>query len=106
MHDIIFYICLLMVPPFYRNQTSIDVAIVKNLTKMLDDLNVHAKSFRMARDGYKDHPYDDLKLRLIVDRKKKIGGITFLIVDTQFRPGKCICFVKKNNNKKNKKYIK
>jgi len=37
---------------------------------MLDDFNVHAKSFRMAKDVYKDHPYDNLKLRLIGDRNK------------------------------------
>ena len=37
---------------------------------MLDDFNVHAKSFKMARDVYKDHSYDNLKLRLIAYRNK------------------------------------
>jgi len=37
---------------------------------MLDTHNVHAKSFRMARDRYKHKPFDDLKLRLIADRTK------------------------------------
>ena len=37
---------------------------------MLDEFNVHAKCFRMARDRYKDQPFDDLKLRLIVNRTK------------------------------------
>jgi len=37
---------------------------------MLDKYNVHAKSFRMARDRYAKQPFHDLKLRLIVDRQK------------------------------------
>jgi len=37
---------------------------------MLDEFNVHAKSFRMARDRYRNQPFDDLKLRLIADRTK------------------------------------
>jgi len=37
---------------------------------MLDKYNVHAKSFRMARDRYVEQPYHNLKLRLITDRKK------------------------------------
>jgi len=37
---------------------------------MFDIYNVHAKSFRMARDRYKDKPYDDLKLRLIANKTK------------------------------------
>jgi len=41
-----------MILSFYRNDSSFDVEIVKNLTKMLDEFNVHAKSFRMARDSY------------------------------------------------------
>jgi len=55
---------------FYRNQTSIDVSVVQLLTKMLDDFNVPAKSFRIAKDVYKEHPYDNLKLRLIANRNK------------------------------------
>jgi len=37
---------------------------------MLNKYNVHAKSFRMARDKYMEHPYHDLKLKLIADTKK------------------------------------
>jgi len=37
---------------------------------MLDKYNVHAKSFRMARDRYPEQPFHDLKLRLITDRQK------------------------------------
>ena len=37
---------------------------------MLDKYNVHAKSFRMARDKYAEQPCHDLKLKLIADRQK------------------------------------
>jgi len=43
---------------------------VSKIKKMLDEFNVHAKSFRMAKDRYRDQPFDDLKLRLISDRTK------------------------------------
>jgi len=36
---------------------------------MLDENNVHAKSFRMARDILKGGHMHDLKLRLISERK-------------------------------------
>jgi len=36
---------------------------------MLDLNNVHAKTFRMARDTFKDGPVQDVKLKLIADRK-------------------------------------
>ncbi|GAU35868.1 hypothetical protein TSUD_63580 [Trifolium subterraneum] len=39
------------------------------LGAMLDQHNVHAKTFRMARDKLKDQTVKDLKLRLIHDRK-------------------------------------
>ena len=48
----------------------IDVDIVNKSTKMLYEYNVHAKSFRVARDRYRDQPFHDLKLRLIADRNK------------------------------------
>jgi len=40
------------------------------LTKTLDEFNVHAKSFQVARDQYREQPFYDLKLRLTVDRTK------------------------------------
>ena len=52
------------------NQDNIDLEIVSKLKKMLNEFNVHAKSFRMARDRYRNQPFDDLKLRLIADRTK------------------------------------
>jgi len=36
---------------------------------MLDTNNVHAKAFRMARDILKDDPIQDVKLKLISERK-------------------------------------
>ena len=44
--------------------------IVKKITHMLDEHNVHAKSFRMATDRYREQQFDKLNLRLIVDRTK------------------------------------
>jgi hypothetical protein len=43
--------------------------IVANLGSMLDEHNVLAKGFRMARDRLKEGNVKDLKLRLIHDRK-------------------------------------
>jgi len=54
----------------FSNDNKIDVDIVDKLTKMLDEFNVHAKSFRVARDRYREQPFHDLKLRLIADRNK------------------------------------
>uniref|UniRef100_A0A0R0KKU5 Helitron helicase-like domain-containing protein n=1 Tax=Glycine max TaxID=3847 RepID=A0A0R0KKU5_SOYBN len=44
--------------------------IVSTLSQMLDEHNVHAKSFRMARDRLADSQLDNVKLRLIVGREK------------------------------------
>jgi len=37
---------------------------------MLDEHNVHEKSFRMASDRYRETEFTNMKLRLIVDRTK------------------------------------
>ncbi|KAH1232513.1 hypothetical protein GmHk_09G025145 [Glycine max] len=44
--------------------------IVSTLSQMLDDHNVHAKNFRMARDRLTNSQVDNVKLRLIVSREK------------------------------------
>ncbi|CAJ2678040.1 uncharacterized protein LOC123904970 [Trifolium pratense] len=48
---------------------AIDPEIVTSLALMLDQHNVHAKVFRMARDKLKQGNVHELKLRLIHDRK-------------------------------------
>jgi hypothetical protein len=53
----------------HRNNKQIDPDVVAKLGGMLDEFNVHAKSFRMARDRLKDGNVKDLKLRLLHDRK-------------------------------------
>jgi hypothetical protein len=53
----------------YRSNKDIDEEIVKQLIKMLDDHNVHAKSFRMARDILNTGNVQDLKIKLISERK-------------------------------------
>jgi len=71
-----------------RNQDNIDLEIVSKLKSMLDDFNVHAKSFRMARERYRNQPFDDLKLRLIAYSTKdgriynvpNVSEVTALIV--------------------------
>lgn len=47
-----------------------DVDIVKDLKTMVDDKNELAKSFRCARDRYKEGEFSDIKLRLIRRRTK------------------------------------
>jgi hypothetical protein len=54
---------------YHRNNKDLDEGIVKGLKQMLDANNVHAKAFRMARDILKDGQVQDLKLKLISDRK-------------------------------------
>ncbi|KAH1213764.1 hypothetical protein GmHk_14G041654 [Glycine max] len=44
--------------------------IVSTLSQMLDEYNVHAKSFRMARDRLADTQVDNVKLRLTATREK------------------------------------
>jgi len=51
------------------NNKDIDPKIVKALQIMLDTNNVHAKAFRMVRDILKDGPVQDVKLKLISERK-------------------------------------
>ncbi|KAL2947211.1 hypothetical protein AAZX31_20G058500 [Glycine max] len=41
-----------------------------NMLKLLDEYNVHAKSFRMVRDRLTDSQVDNVKLRLIAAREK------------------------------------
>ncbi|KAH1242581.1 Replication protein A DNA-binding subunit B [Glycine max] len=48
----------------------IEAHIVSNLQKMLDENNVHAKSFRMARDRLSDTQVHSVGLKLIVGREK------------------------------------
>jgi len=46
------------------------VEIVKQLTHMLDEHNVHAKSFKMTRDHYREQKFDNFKLQRFADRSK------------------------------------
>ncbi|RZB57750.1 hypothetical protein D0Y65_046418 [Glycine soja] len=48
----------------------IQLEIVSTLSQMLDEYNVHAKSFRMVRDRLADTQVDNVKLRLIAIREK------------------------------------
>ncbi|XP_058735847.1 uncharacterized protein LOC131623246 [Vicia villosa] len=52
----------------YRENKVVQREIVTKLKLMLDEFNVHAKAFRMARDLLKSNNFLDLKLRLISDR--------------------------------------
>ncbi|XP_058773426.1 uncharacterized protein LOC131647553 [Vicia villosa] len=52
----------------FRDNTEIDKNIVHKLKIMLDEFNIHAKFFRMARDILDDNAFLDLKLRVICDR--------------------------------------
>ena len=63
-------VVLIKILLIFSNDNKIDVDIVKKLTKMLDEYNVHAKLFGVARDRYREQPFHDLKLRLIAARNK------------------------------------
>ncbi|XP_058783937.1 uncharacterized protein LOC131658686 [Vicia villosa] len=52
----------------FKDNTSIETSIVAKLKSMLDEVNVLAKAFRMARDMFKANPYVELRLKLISDR--------------------------------------
>ncbi|XP_058732927.1 uncharacterized protein LOC131604509 [Vicia villosa] len=52
----------------FRDNTEIDKNTVHNLKIMLDEFNIHAKVFRMARDVLDDNAFLDLNLRVICDR--------------------------------------
>jgi hypothetical protein len=52
-----------------RPNNNIDPDIVKKLSEMLYEHNTHAKCFQMARDKINEGHIENLKLRLIADRK-------------------------------------
>ncbi|MCH93422.1 helicase-like protein, partial [Trifolium medium] len=53
----------------FRSNKDLDEQIVNKLKSMLDEYNVHAQFFRMARDMLQTNQVQDLKLKLIADRK-------------------------------------
>ena len=55
---------------FCSQHVVIQPEIVSTLSQMLDEHNVHAKIFRMARDRLADSQLDNVKLRLIAGREK------------------------------------
>ena len=55
---------------FCSQHVGIQPEIVSTLSQMLDEYNVHAKSFRMARDRLTDSQVDNVKLRMIAAREK------------------------------------
>ncbi|XP_058774642.1 uncharacterized protein LOC131648928 [Vicia villosa] len=54
----------------FKDNKGIERPVVKKLKMMLDENNVHAKAFRMARDVLRTNSFTDLKLRLISDRSE------------------------------------
>ncbi|XP_058732719.1 uncharacterized protein LOC131604285 [Vicia villosa] len=53
----------------FRRRSGVDINIVENLSSMLYEHNVHAQSFKMARDRLSEGNVADLKLRLISERQ-------------------------------------
>ena len=49
-------------------KTTVDPTIVSGLQKMLDDNNILAKTFRMARDRFEEGDYHDYTLRILGKR--------------------------------------
>ncbi|XP_058755824.1 uncharacterized protein LOC131629044 [Vicia villosa] len=54
----------------FKDNKGIERPVVKKLKMMLDQHNVHAKAFRMARDVLRTNSFTDLKLRFISDRSE------------------------------------
>jgi len=55
---------------FSSHHNEIEAHIVSRLGQMLDENNVHAKSFRMARDRLADSQVHNVRLKLIAGREK------------------------------------
>ena len=55
---------------FSSHHNEIEAHIVSRLGQMLDENNVHAKSFRMAIDRLTDSEVHNVRLKLIVGREK------------------------------------
>ncbi|KAI5440250.1 hypothetical protein KIW84_025541 [Lathyrus oleraceus] len=53
----------------FSSKSGVDVNIVRKISEMLYEHNVHAQSFRMARDRLCEEGVSDLKLRLISERR-------------------------------------
>ena len=64
---------------FCSQYVVIQPEIVSTLSQMLDEHNIHAKSFRMARDRLADSQLDSVKLRLIAGHEK--DGHTYNLPD-------------------------
>ncbi|XP_058759606.1 uncharacterized protein LOC131632902 [Vicia villosa] len=54
----------------FKDNKGIERPVVNKLKIMLDEHNVHAKAFRMARDVLRTNSFTDLKLILISDRSE------------------------------------
>lgn len=52
----------------YRSQDHLDPQIVMKLKSMLDEYNVFAKSFRMAKERYKATTTWEIRLKLTFDK--------------------------------------
>lgn len=53
---------------YYRSKNGVDAEIVQKLSKMIYEHNIHAQSFRMARESLSQGNVPNLKLRLISER--------------------------------------
>ncbi|XP_075088408.1 uncharacterized protein LOC142170407 [Nicotiana tabacum] len=51
-------------------QEDIDPKVVHELSQMLDEHNILVKTFRMARDRYREHPESVFHLQLLSDRTR------------------------------------
>ena len=54
-----------------ESKTPVDPKIVAELQKMLDEHNILAKTFRMARDRFKEEEYHEFTLKLIGKRERE-----------------------------------
>ena len=56
--------------PFYSHHNEIEAHIVSSLSQMLDEHDIHAKSFRMVGDRLAHNEVHNVTLKLIANREK------------------------------------
>lgn len=88
-----------------RNAGKLDIQMMADLQKMIDQNNVHAKSFRMARDRLSQGNVQNLKLKLISERttdgriynQPTVSEVAALIVgDVDYAPKRDIIMEKQS----------
>ncbi|XP_019438873.1 PREDICTED: uncharacterized protein LOC109344563 [Lupinus angustifolius] len=90
-----------------KNEGQLDPEIVSTLSRMLDEHNIHVKSFRMAKERYEHSMISDMKLKLISNRVSHgrvyilptVSEVAALIVRDVENPSRRDIVLEKQNGK-------